>query len=256
VNRDGLDALSMRRLADELDAGTMTIYGYFRGKDELLDAMVDVSSARSKRLKELGDGPWREQLRQLILALREALAEHPWEVELRMRRPLASPGAMRVPEAGLQILRGAGLPPAEAARSFRTLFLYTFASRVRRSRRPGARAARNARAAGSAAGDEYPAVSAAVNELTATMAARSSSSSAWTSSSTGSRRSSKKWRSAADPDTIRDAVKAVGEGYSSDGRATTTMKKATTAMKKSKSGSKEGKGGDSPSQLVIRESGS
>src|ERR1700752_2912256 len=40
------------------------------------------------------------------------------------------------------------------------------------------------------------------------------------------------------------------ERYSTDGRATTTMKKATTTMKKMKSGSKEGKGGDSPSQLI------
>src|SRR6266566_2983555 len=42
----------------------------------------------------------------------------------------------------------------------------------------------------------------------------------------------------------------LGARYSSDGRATTTMKKATTTMKKRKSGSTEGKGGDSPSQLI------
>jgi AcrR family transcriptional regulator len=171
VKRDGLGALSMRRLAEELDAGTMTLYGYFRGKDELLDALVDVSSARSKRLRELGDGPWRQQLRELILAVREVLAEHPWEVELRMRRPLVSPGAMRVPEAGLQILQAAGLAPAEAARAFRTLFLYTFGfsgfgdpddpERVRRETM--------AQVAPLPA-DEYPAVSAAINELAATMA--------------------------------------------------------------------------------------
>src|SRR6185437_1632954 len=45
-------------------------------------------------------------------------------------------------------------------------------------------------------------------------------------------------------------VSVLTSRYSSDGRATTTMKKATTTMKKTKSGSKEGKGGDSPSQLI------
>jgi hypothetical protein len=55
---------------------------------------------------------------------------------------------------------------------------------------------------------------------------------------------------AADPDTILDPVKAVGEDTQVTGRATPTMKKATTTMKKRNSGSTEGKGGDSPAQLI------
>jgi hypothetical protein len=55
---------------------------------------------------------------------------------------------------------------------------------------------------------------------------------------------------AADPDTIRDAIKAVGEDTQVTGERQQTMKKATTTMKTRKSGSKEGKGGDSPSQLI------
>jgi AcrR family transcriptional regulator len=171
VKRDGLDSLSMRRLAEELDAGTMTVYGYFRGKDELLDALVDLSSARSKGLQELGDGPWRQQLRRLALAVRETLAENPWEVELRMRRPLVSPGAMRVPEAGLQILQSAGFPPAEAARAFRTLFLYTFGFSGFGDPADPERVVRETVAqVAPLPADEYPAVSAAIDELSATMA--------------------------------------------------------------------------------------
>jgi hypothetical protein len=55
---------------------------------------------------------------------------------------------------------------------------------------------------------------------------------------------------AADPDTIRDAIKAVGEDTQVTGERQTTMKKATPTMKKRKSDSKEGKEGDSPSQLI------
>lgn len=170
VDREGLEALSMRRLADELEAGTMTLYGYFRGKDELLDALVDLSSRRSRGLQELGEGPWRQQLRQLAVAVREALAEHRWEIELRLRRPLISPGALRVTEAGMRILLGAGLPPAEAARIFRTVFLYTFgfsgfsdpvdADRTRRE---------SVAQMAPLPPDEYPAVTAAVNELVDTL---------------------------------------------------------------------------------------
>ena len=171
VDGEGLDGLSMRRLADELGAGTMTLYGYFRGKDELLDALVDAISARSAEHAAPPPGGWRKQLRALALATRKALVEHRWEVELRLRRPLVSPGAMRVTEAAMQILQGAGFSAADAARAYRTLFLYTFGfcgfgdpedpDRVKRESL--------ARVA-PLAPDEYPAVSSAAAELAETLA--------------------------------------------------------------------------------------
>lgn len=170
VDEEGLAALSMRRLAEELGAGTMTLYGYFRGKDELLDALVDVSSVRSRLLQELGDGTWREQLSRLALAVREALGEHRWEIELRLRRPLISPGAMRVTEAAMQILQGAGLPAAAAARAYRTLFLYTFGfSGFGDPADPELVRRESVAQIAPLPADEYPAVSAAVDELADTM---------------------------------------------------------------------------------------
>jgi AcrR family transcriptional regulator len=124
LDREGLDALSMRRLAQELDVGTMTLYGYFRNKDELLDAVVDMG-AESIRLPEL-EGPWRDQLRDLMRAVREALLEHPGVVELRLRRPLLSPGALRLAQAALRILREAGFDEENAGLAYRSLLVFTF----------------------------------------------------------------------------------------------------------------------------------
>lgn len=128
LDRDGLDAFSMRRLAQELGVGTMTLYSYFRRRDELLDAIVDTGSAVILEL--LADaatqGPWRERLRELMVGVRRAHIEHPAIVELRYKRPLLSPGALEVTETGVRILREAGLGRREAVSTYRMLFVYTF----------------------------------------------------------------------------------------------------------------------------------
>jgi AcrR family transcriptional regulator len=125
VDREGLEALSMRRLAQELGTGTMTLYGYVRDKDDLLDAVIDAAAAESPAWGE-HDGPWRARLTSAMRELRRGLERHPVLIQLRLRRPIMTPGALRGTEAGLQALVEAGLDPAGAARAFRTLFLYTF----------------------------------------------------------------------------------------------------------------------------------
>jgi AcrR family transcriptional regulator len=124
IERNGLEALSMRRLADELGVGTMTLYGYFRDKDQLLDAVVD-AAAEQLEVPD-GGGSWKSQIRSLMEEIRRVLGEHPLGVLLRQRRPMWSPGALRVSEAGIRALREAGFSKADAARAYRSLFNYTF----------------------------------------------------------------------------------------------------------------------------------
>jgi AcrR family transcriptional regulator len=127
IDRDGLDALSMRRLAAELGLGTMTLYGYFRTKDELLDAVVDASATGS--LPDLSpDTAWEERLRTIARAWHDGLNRHPSLVELRLRRPILNPEAFRSTEGGIAALIAAGFGPSLAARAFRLLFLYVFGS--------------------------------------------------------------------------------------------------------------------------------
>lgn len=124
VDRDGLENLSMRSLAAEFGIGTMTLYTYFRDKADLLDAVVD--AAAGEHTFDAEDGPWKERLRTVMRELRKALTRHPALLELRLRKPIITSGAMRSTEAGLKALHDAGLEAPEAARAFRTLFLYTF----------------------------------------------------------------------------------------------------------------------------------
>src|SRR5207237_9092478 len=71
LDREGLEALSMRRLAEQLGVGTMTLYGYFRSKDELLDAVIDAAVAHREPFAF--EGPWQEQIRRLIRDSRQRL---------------------------------------------------------------------------------------------------------------------------------------------------------------------------------------
>ena len=114
----------MRRLAAELDVGAMTLYGYFRTKDELLDAAVDLAS--DEIAIPPTDGPWREQMRALVTEILRVLRRYPVAHQVRAGRPLISPGALRSTEAGMEILLGAGFSNAEAARAWRLLFTYVF----------------------------------------------------------------------------------------------------------------------------------
>src|SRR3954466_4577198 len=82
VDREGLDALSMRRLAGELGMGTMTLYGYFRTKEELLDAVVHEATGWPEL--PLRAGPWDECLRALARMLRAGLARHRSLIEVRL----------------------------------------------------------------------------------------------------------------------------------------------------------------------------
>ena len=124
VDREGLGALSMRRLAAELEMGTMTLYGYFRTKDELLEAVVE-EAAGWPRLPD-ADAPWDERVRALARGMRKALGRHPSLIEVRLRRPIAGPRSFRGTEVGIQALMDAGFDRPEAARAFRVLFLYVF----------------------------------------------------------------------------------------------------------------------------------
>jgi AcrR family transcriptional regulator len=122
VDRDGLDALTMQRVAAELGVGTMTLYGYVRSKGELLDAVIDAATAPRHPLS--GEGSWRDQLRELIDRAHELLHRHPALVQIRMRQPVLRPDSLRFGEAALRILHGAGLDSDAAAKSFRLLFTY------------------------------------------------------------------------------------------------------------------------------------
>ncbi len=124
LDTEGLDGLSMRRVAEALDVGTMTLYSYFRGKDELLDAVIDAAVDDAESFS--ANGSWRDQLRELMQISRRTLTQHPELFQLCFRQPVLRPEALRFGEAGVGVLRRAGFSNADAAQAFRLLFAYSF----------------------------------------------------------------------------------------------------------------------------------
>jgi|SRR5579884_195003 len=124
IDAEGLDGLTMQRLAGSLGIGTMTLYGYFRSKDELLDAVIDAASEPEGSFTR--QGPWREQLAELVRLNYRRLVRHPALVQIRLRRPILRPRSLRFGETILAILHEAGFGAEEAAGAFRLIFTYVF----------------------------------------------------------------------------------------------------------------------------------
>jgi TetR/AcrR family transcriptional regulator, tetracycline repressor protein len=129
LDEEGLDALSMRRLAARLGVGTMTLYGYFRSKQELLDAAVGAAAAEVDIEIPEGGG-LRETLRAHAIATQHMLERHPALPQIRARQPIVQAPAFAMTEVAMKALLEAGFPPEEAARVFRVLFVYKFGSAV------------------------------------------------------------------------------------------------------------------------------
>lgn len=125
VDADGIDALTMRRLAHDLGVGTMTLYGHFRTKDEILDSMADFVLSQLP-IPAPGQEGSVESVLHLARAMRDAMRRHPSVVRLFSSRVISSPGALRGGfEAPLARLRAAGFGPEAAVRVYGALLVYT-----------------------------------------------------------------------------------------------------------------------------------
>jgi AcrR family transcriptional regulator len=110
----GIDAVSMRAVAQRLGLTPMALYGYFRNKEELLDGVLGRLLAEVPLpTAEIG---WRAMLEQLTYGVREVARRHPTAMPLLLTRPAVSPAAVRVVEVIYQALLAAGVPPVDVPR--------------------------------------------------------------------------------------------------------------------------------------------
>ncbi|GAB3919236.1 TetR family transcriptional regulator [Microlunatus endophyticus] len=110
ADRDGLAALSMRRLGAELDVEAMAIYHHFPSKDALLDAIVGELVAQAA-VSGQPTGDWQSQLRCYALSFFERLTEHPNLLPLVLTRPAMTGGSLQVMESLVGVLCDAGFAP-------------------------------------------------------------------------------------------------------------------------------------------------
>jgi AcrR family transcriptional regulator len=112
ADRDGLEAVSMRRVAAELGTGAASLYRYVETRDELLDLMTDAVGAEYSLSAPGGD--WLADLVSVGEQARAILRRHPWLAPLVITRPVLGPNGLTVLEHVLDVL--APHPAAIAAK--------------------------------------------------------------------------------------------------------------------------------------------
>jgi len=126
IDREGVEALSMRRLGSALGRDPMTLYRYAANKAALLDGVAEL--VLSKLSVDVTDDDWVGQLRTVARSYRRLALTHPHVVALLVTRPLATPlalrplGTLRPLEATLALLTRAGFGPQDALHIYRSFF--------------------------------------------------------------------------------------------------------------------------------------
>jgi AcrR family transcriptional regulator len=127
----GIEALTMRRLGEELGVEAMSLYKYVANKDDLLDGMVDAVFGEIELPAQGTD--WRTAMRDRAISVRGALTRHPWATPLMQSRSRPGPATLRHHDAVIGTLRAAGFPIALVAHAFSALdsYIYGFALQQR-----------------------------------------------------------------------------------------------------------------------------
>jgi AcrR family transcriptional regulator len=124
ADRAGIDALSMRRLAQELGVEAMSLYHHVANKDEILDGIVDLVFAEIE--VPSGNTEWKAAMRQRAISARQVLLRHPWAFGLMESRSTPGPVTLRHHDAVLGVLRNAGFTVELAAQAFSLLDSYIY----------------------------------------------------------------------------------------------------------------------------------
>src|SRR5918997_4256290 len=123
VDREGLAALSMRKLGQELGVEAMSLYRYVPNKAALLDGIAETVVGEAE-IPPADAGDWAERARAMNRAYRRLAHAHPNVFPLIALRPLNTPAALRPIEAALEIFCGAGFDEQTALHAFRALASY------------------------------------------------------------------------------------------------------------------------------------
>jgi AcrR family transcriptional regulator len=111
ADAEGLDAVSMNRVAKQLGTGAMSLYRYVASKEELLALMIDAAVGEVPRAPAAGG--WRERLEAWAWSTVRAMRAHPWSARAPVAGPPLAPNAVAWFEDALAALDGTGLAPAE-----------------------------------------------------------------------------------------------------------------------------------------------
>jgi TetR/AcrR family tetracycline transcriptional repressor len=124
VDGEGVEGLSMRRLADRLGVMPNALYVHFPSKSALLDGLLD-SVLADVRTPDAARVDWQDGLARLFRSTRRVLLSHPGLVRAYLERPGTSENAMRLGEVALDLLRRGGLEGRRASDALRVLLIFS-----------------------------------------------------------------------------------------------------------------------------------
>ena len=129
LREEGLDAVTMRRLASELDTGPASLYVYIRNRDELLNELFDRIGGMVE-IEEPDPAHWREQLHRLVDNLLRVLEEHRGIARMAVANVPTGENSLRVADNLMGLLLAGGVTPRDAAWSCDVLPLFVTAAAV------------------------------------------------------------------------------------------------------------------------------
>jgi AcrR family transcriptional regulator len=127
ADREGIDALTMRKLAQELRVEAMSLYHHIANKVELLDGMIDLVFAQIDLPTQ--EDNWKIAMRDRAISALKVLIAHPWAVGLMESGTAPGPANLRHHNAVLACLRVNGFSVAATAHAYSLLdsYIYGFA---------------------------------------------------------------------------------------------------------------------------------
>ncbi|MEO3869229.1 TetR/AcrR family transcriptional regulator C-terminal domain-containing protein [Nonomuraea sp. B12E4] len=130
IEREGADAISMRRIAAELGVGVMSLYNHVPGKDALLNGVAEAVLSEIEFTDD-PDAHWTDRVRMQARAFRQIAHHHPRSTMLVVSRQLHSAAGLLPVERALATLRGAGFDGPEAVRMLRMFIAFIVGSLLR-----------------------------------------------------------------------------------------------------------------------------
>ncbi len=130
IEREGVEAVSMRRIASQLGSGVMSLYNHVPSKAAVLDGVAErVLSAIDFTIDP--GASWEDQVRRQARAFRQIACAYPRSTMVVVSRPVSSAAALRPVEHALATLRSAGFASEDAVRVVRAFVAYIAGSLLR-----------------------------------------------------------------------------------------------------------------------------